>query len=207
VRARPADSKIASPGPDELAYRADQAATCAEVSWGAAQGEASKAPPLPSLFFLLPEYFGRSVALIGSGEAVAATVYERKREGHRSGGKVGCLDMQHLALLEFTNQFGRGLIVSPSVGKASREHGADHRLRIDDEAGAVLLLKRPRQGDAEQLSLLAFRLDQCRGHNRLTGLGTGAFAGEADLLGAWRIAFAAEFCPWRIDELRHLECE
>jgi hypothetical protein len=158
-------------------------------------------------FFLLPQYFGRSVALIGSGEAVAATVYERKREGHRSGGKVGCLDMQHLALLEFANQFGRGLIVSPSVGKASREHGADHRLRIDDEAGAVLLLKRPRQGDAEQLSLLAFRLDQCRGHNRLTGLGTGAFAGEADLLGAWRIAFAAEFCPWRIDELRHLECE
>jgi hypothetical protein len=43
----------------------------------------------------------------------------------------------------------------------------------------VLQLKRARQGDAEQLPLLAFRLDYRRGHNRLTGLGAGIHAGES----------------------------
>src|SRR5258708_1034936 len=141
---------------------------------------------------------------VGLQEAVAGGVGERQREGDRGGSKVDRLDLQHLAFLELTDQFGRGLIVRhAAIGEAGKELAADRRLLVDDDSGSVLQLERARQRHAEQLLGLAFRLDQCRGHDRLTGLGAGVLAGEADLLGARVIAFAAEFRPRRIDELWH----
>src|SRR5215510_9120860 len=93
-----------------------------------------------------------------------------------------------------------------SIGAACKGGAPDRRLLVDEEAGTVSLLKLGRQGDAEQLLGLTFRLDQGRGENRLTCLCPSICAGEADLLGGRIIAFAAEFHPRRIDELRHFGC-
>src|SRR6202030_2309803 len=108
-------------------------------------------------------------------------------------------DLQHLAFLQLADQFGRRLVVGhAAIGNAGKECTADRRLLIDNDAGAVLQLERARQRDAEQLLRLTFRLNQRRGHTRLTRLGTGVLAGEAELLGTRVVALAAEFRPRRI---------
>jgi len=132
-----------------------------------------KAPPLSlyllleyPLLFLEYAWVGRW-PLVGSGKAVPVIVYERQPEGDRSGGKVHCLNLQHLAFLELADQFGRGLIVGhAAIGKAREKRCAQGRVVIDDEAGTVLHLQRARQRDAEKLLRLAFRLDQRRRDNR-----------------------------------------
>jgi hypothetical protein len=66
--------------------------------------------------------------------------------------------------------------------EAGKERAADRRLFVADHTVAVLHLNRARRGDAEQLPLLAFRLDQCHSDNQLTRLGAGVLAGETDVL-------------------------
>src|SRR5215470_19357660 len=160
---------------------------------------------LLQLPLLLLEHLGvGGWTFVGLLEAVARVVGERQREGDCSGGEIDRLDLQHLALLELTDELGCRLVVGhATVGKAGKERAADGRFFVDDDACAVLQLQWTRQRDPEQLFRFAFRLDQGCGHDRLTGLGAGVLSGEADFFGAGVIALAAEFRPWRIDELWH----
>ena len=58
-----------------------------------------------------------------------------------------------------------------------------------------------RQGHAQQLLRLAFRLDDDGGDDGLAGLDAAVLAGEANLLGAGFLALETELGPGRVDQL------
>src|SRR5262249_24089052 len=89
-----------------------------------------------------------------------------------------------------------------AVREAGKECSADRLFLVDDQTGAKLELQRARQGDAEKLLGLPFRLDQGGGHDRLACLGAPVLASEADFLGIRILTLAAALRPRGITERR-----
>src|SRR6185437_14779178 len=75
------------------------------------------------------------------------------------------------------------------------------RIVVDDDPGSVHELHAERQGDAQELLRLAFRLDDDGGDNGLAGLDAAVLAGEANLLGAGFLTLEAELGPGCVDQL------
>ena len=130
---------------------------------------------------------------------------QRQRQRQRRAVGVDRLHDEVLALLHAREQFRRRLVVGHAAVLEADHIGALLRLvAVDDDAGAVDELHAERQGHAQDLLRLAFRLDDDGGDHRLAELDAAVLAGEADLLGAGVLALEAELGPGRVDQLNLL---
>src|SRR5262245_15133357 len=108
---------------------------------------------------------------------------ERQRQADRLAGRIDRLHGERLALLELEEHVGGHLVVGhAAVGEADDVWTGGGLVLVDDDTRAELQLHAERQGDAQQLLGLAFRLDQHGGNHGHSGLDAGVLAGEADLL-------------------------
>src|SRR5437868_5746019 len=149
------------------------------------------------LVFLEHLRIGRRT-VIGLGEFTR----ERQRQRQRRAVGIDRLNNEILALLQAGNQLGGRFVVGHATVLEADDVGAlQRRIAVDDDPGAVHELHAERQGHAQQLLRLAFRLDDDGGADRLAGLDAAVLAGEANLLGAGFLALEAEFGPGRVDQL------
>src|SRR6478752_2253737 len=140
-------------------------------------------------------------AVIGLGEFTR----ERQRQRQRRAVGIDRLNNEVLAFLQAGDQLGRGFVIGHATILEADDVGAlQRRVAVDDDPRSVHELHAERQGHAQQLLRLAFRLDDDGGDDGLTGLDAAVLAGEANLLGAGFLTLETELGPGRVDQLHLL---
>src|SRR4051812_18110846 len=136
--------------------------------------------------------------VIGLGEFAR----ERQRQRQRRAVGIDRLNNEVLALLQAGDQLGRGFVVGhATILEADDVRTLQRRVAVDDDPRSVHELHAERQGHAQQLLRLAFRLDDDGGDDGLAGLDAAVLAGEANLLGAGFLPLETELGPGRVDQL------
>src|SRR5437016_5420536 len=130
---------------------------------------------------------------------------QRKHETDRLTGAVDSLNNEALPFLQLADEFATRLVIGHAAVVEADDVGTGHGLAaVNDHAGSGLDRHAEWQRHPEHLFRIVFRLDQHCGDDRHARFDPAILAGEADLLGIGLLAFQAELCPWREDELRLL---